>query len=149
MDGIIHVAGGDAVEIEITAGRFTLSTKTLRDYAAIEAFILARRPDLYRETLAWFQSLPDSQRGGPEVREIVQAAMKVANRARFAVTDEIHEYNNSVAGGGHRFWLAAKDHHPGLTIEECVEIIGRSNATDIERIEYALDQAGQKEILKN
>lgn len=149
MDGIIHIAGGDAVEITIADGTFTVSTKTLRDYAAIEAFILARRPDLYQETLRWFSSLPDSIRGGPEIKEIVTAAMKAANRARFAVAEEIHEYNNSISGGGHRLWLAIKDHHPDVTVERCVEIIARSNAEDIAKIEYAIDQAAQKEILKN
>lgn len=149
MDGIVHVAGLDTVEVDLQAGKFTVSTKTLRDYAEIEAFILARRPDLYRETLNWFASLPDGIRGGSEIKQIVESALRVSNRARFAVTDEIAEYNNSVAGGGHRFWLAVREHHPEMNIEKCIEVIARSGEEDIAKIEYALDRAGQREILKN
>lgn len=149
MDGILGIQGGETVDVELAGRKFTLSTKTLRNYAEIENFILNRRPDVYRTALDWVASLPDAMRGGPEIRSVVESAMRIGSRARFATVDELDDYNRSISGSGHRLWLAAREAHPDLTVEQATEVCAKLTAAEWRRLESAIDKSDQTDSLKN
>lgn len=152
--GIANIASGDYVELRAWRGLdWTLSVKTLRNFAEIERFILARRGDVLATSLAWVAQLPkellDDKQTIETVMRHIDQAMRLQMRSRFATQDEINEYNNTPAGMGHRLWLAAREHHSDRSVDDCTEHVLRASLDEIARLSDALDGVDQKEPLKN
>ena len=149
-DGICNIASGDFVELKGWRGLdWTLSTKTLRRFAEIERFILARRGDPLAGVLNWVASLPPDLIGAEPVSRQVEAALRLQMRSRFATQEEIADYNNLPAGMGHRLWLACFEKHPDKTLEVCTEHVLRASLDEIARLSHALDGVDQTDQLKN
>lgn len=105
--------GTDESTATVDGTTYTLTPKSIEDYAEIDSFILSRRID----PLSLIGNIP-SGLSSAERQRIIDAMIDRATRARMVMPIEIQEYFSSITGISHQLWLALKTNHPEIN---CLE----------------------------
>jgi hypothetical protein len=128
-----RTAGVGYRPVVIAGQEYKIRPLTIGVYAAMEAFIVAQRPDPLEIASEAVKKLPPAQHDA-----IWRAAMNHAVAARTVTAEEAAAFENSVDGLAWKLWHCLKENHPeidgveaakGLLIkagEEHFEMLARS-----------------------
>jgi hypothetical protein len=135
MDGLHQVAAAQTV-IELDGKSYRLSPLKAKHYAEIERHILQSRPDPLEAVKSRLEGLPEHLQ-----RHLVGLAYDQLLRGPRVAADELWQWMNSREGACYALWLAVREQHPEVTLEECRRLVEAADQEVFDTIQRRLDEA--------
>ena len=142
--GVGNLAGLKTLTVTLGNATYTLTPRRLADYAAIDQFIFNRRPNVLAALVGLPENLPALERA-----QIASVVVQAGMRARFITPEESADYYESFAGLCHQTWLAARENHPDLTLEQVMVKVECSSRQQRRELDIAIRWTTEADELKN